>query len=344
MPVQTGPFTLAPGLQTQLASPQQQTAQTVVIDNLSGYLLSISVNGALTWMPPYTENVFALGSSHQPILVVPQVSGVAPAGSIAQTLVATWYSAGEALPSASVWPMSLTAQAITAAIAGEVSVSGSLDVLVSDVACDFTVGSSFVANVADLAKSYSTIVAVWVSASGTLGPAFAVAVDGANGPRFTGSFHASTLVGITGQQALMGFANNVGDTLNLTLVGRATCTGALYVFGVSGVALAPLRGDGRTRAAGELSVQAIGTSGSALAALAWGRYLVKHVVIHTTSAGDSGTLTATIGGNAVAIASGTVTSPANVGFGDGLLCDTDTALTVVGVTAPTFTIVYDIVA
>jgi hypothetical protein len=126
----TGPYPLTDGANVQVAMPSAAPWESVVLSNLSPFLLSVQGGAGQLWLPPWTENVFPSPASHNPFTVSAQLpAGTTASSSAGSQLQATWYSPGET-PSGA-WPIPMIANAIEAAIAGLNFTDGALDVNVS---------------------------------------------------------------------------------------------------------------------------------------------------------------------------------------------------------------------
>lgn len=106
----------------QLPPPQSGsgTLAAVVIANLSPYVLTLTIGPNQVYLQPWTENLYSLGTANSVPVGVSAASPpgtTVPAGSSAQ-VTATWYQPQE-IPQGA-WPVSLTANAIAAAIAAAV--------------------------------------------------------------------------------------------------------------------------------------------------------------------------------------------------------------------------------
>lgn len=149
----TGPFPLVAGQSVSVPMPSSSPWESVVLSNLSPFLLQITGGAAVAWLQPFTENIFPSPASHQPLQIAAQLPAGTPANSEAGSqLQATWYSPGETPQGA--WPIPLLAAAITAAIAGLTFTDGALNINVSliegvtPVSPDLIVGSITIASTA----------------------------------------------------------------------------------------------------------------------------------------------------------------------------------------------------
>lgn len=112
--------TLTLGGQVSVRYPASGQYGNVVLSNLSPYLCQVVVSGDLFWLAPWTAQVYNLQHNTQnPVTVTPSlVPGTTVPAGAAATLTGTWYDDGE--PIQGTYPLSLTANAIAAAIAGVV--------------------------------------------------------------------------------------------------------------------------------------------------------------------------------------------------------------------------------
>jgi hypothetical protein len=126
----TGPFPLAAGVGVSVPMPSSAPWESVVLSNLSPYLLQITGGAATAWLTPWTENVYPSPSSHNPLSISPQLpTGTTAAAAAGAQLQATWYLPGETPGGA--WPLPLLANALQAAIAGLNFTDGAVDVNVA---------------------------------------------------------------------------------------------------------------------------------------------------------------------------------------------------------------------
>jgi hypothetical protein len=141
--ITTPPVLLTQNKAAQLVQPQTYVLGSVVIANLSPYALTVQVGARQVFQQPFTEALYSLdGALSAPIGLTPTLpAGAAvPSGTSAQA-AATWYEVGQT-PAGS-WPVSLTAQAVTAALAGNVGlVAGTTVGLTSGTSIGLVAGTS----------------------------------------------------------------------------------------------------------------------------------------------------------------------------------------------------------
>lgn len=126
----TGPYPLVDGGTVSVAMPGSSPWESVVLSNISPFLLSLNGASGQQWLSPWTENLFASPSSHNPFTITATLpAGTSATEEAGAQLQATWYAPGETPPGA--YPTALVANAITAAIAGLNFTAGALDVNVS---------------------------------------------------------------------------------------------------------------------------------------------------------------------------------------------------------------------
>lgn len=249
------PITVAAGTPASLATPGNSPWAAVVISNLSPFLLQIQggVVGGAAWLEPFTANLYCVDGSHAPIGIEPQsLGGVTPAAGAGSQVQATWYAPGEE-PSGS-WPVSLTAQAISAGIAGVLSTQGQTDVLISG-STRSSVGNSI--NIPTIAAqhSYNALV-VTCTQNGAGTPACAV-VQNSEGISFCAAF-ANIPEGTTTWQAIVPITCTPSDTLSLSIIFNSS--GVSQIVTVAGTTSGPvplMRSDGRAYPLGVLNVSAL---------------------------------------------------------------------------------------
>lgn len=100
--------------------PSGQALQGIQLSNLSSYPLLVSGGSSTRWVPPWTAMTFPMPSGREPFSVYVEPLAGAPAGGTASILV-TYFIAGDPMP---LQPVTLTAAALAAAIAGDVAVTG----------------------------------------------------------------------------------------------------------------------------------------------------------------------------------------------------------------------------
>lgn len=129
----TGPYPLVDGGSVQVAMPSSAPWESVVLSNISPYLLQISGGAGTQWLTPWTENVYVSPASHNPFSVSAQLpAGTSPSAEAGSQLQATWYAPGETPQGA--WPIPLIANALTAAIAGlNFDANGNLNINVNAI-------------------------------------------------------------------------------------------------------------------------------------------------------------------------------------------------------------------
>jgi hypothetical protein len=114
--ITTPPVRLVAGVAAQLVQPQTYILGAVTVANLSPFLIAVQVGSRSTWLQPFTEAMYPLaGSLSAPIGLSPTLpAGTTVTAGTAAQVTATWYEVGQEPPGS--WPVSLTAQAVTAAI------------------------------------------------------------------------------------------------------------------------------------------------------------------------------------------------------------------------------------
>jgi hypothetical protein len=124
----TGPVALTSGQTSQVPFPASGVYTTVVVSNLSPFLLRLQLGGNDYWHLPWTAAKYPIVGTQAPILMeAQQVSGTFPAGST-QSVTATWYNQGEDV--AGVFPISLVSNALAASISGgTITLSGQVPVV-----------------------------------------------------------------------------------------------------------------------------------------------------------------------------------------------------------------------
>lgn len=108
----TAPVTVTPGASSQLVLPTYGASlATLVLDNLSTYLLAVTCGSNTTYQSPLVEAKYDLSGNQAPI----QITAIALAGDTTTdgVVAPTWYGPGE-LP-AGVWPIALSGPAEVAA-------------------------------------------------------------------------------------------------------------------------------------------------------------------------------------------------------------------------------------
>lgn len=131
MSVTTGPFTITPtGAGSTVQIPQPLAvgqASQLVLDNLTSYLLTVTIGPNSHFQAPLVEAAYDLaGTNNQPVIVsaIPQAGDLTTAG----TLAPTWNFAGEEIKGQ--WPIALSGPAeIAAATAAALLNSGVPNVL-----------------------------------------------------------------------------------------------------------------------------------------------------------------------------------------------------------------------
>lgn len=112
----TPPQGLTLGATVNIAPPfgGSGSLATVVIQNLSGYLLQITIGADTYWLAPFEESKYPVNLSQGGgVDVTPQLlSGTVVAATASSQVQATWYLPGES-PDGT-WPLSLPANALTA--------------------------------------------------------------------------------------------------------------------------------------------------------------------------------------------------------------------------------------
>lgn len=114
------PVAITTGQPVTLNTPDNQPYGQVVISNLSPYLLQIvgGIVGGTTWLEPFTAMLYQLASTHAPVTLQAQsLMGTTASTAGGAQVQATWYNPTE--QPAGQWPVSLTAQAIVAAITAQ---------------------------------------------------------------------------------------------------------------------------------------------------------------------------------------------------------------------------------
>jgi hypothetical protein len=117
MSLTTPPETVTVDQPLQIPYPTNSPWESVVVSNLSGYLLEVQASGQTSWLEPFTAMLYSISGTHNPVVVTPQLlAGSSATSAPGQQVQATWYAPGES-PQGT-WPVSLTSEAITAGIAG----------------------------------------------------------------------------------------------------------------------------------------------------------------------------------------------------------------------------------
>lgn len=156
----TGPFAITPNTQLNLPQPTVAGAQeSVVLDNLSTFLLQVSIGADLFYQSPLTEAKYDLSTTTQPIGINPIVTpgDLATTGEIAPT----WYSVGETPPGQ--WPIALSGPAaVAAATAAALLTSGvpSVSVAKAITLTNVTLGPAFSCDLINVSGFASIIVTI----------------------------------------------------------------------------------------------------------------------------------------------------------------------------------------
>jgi hypothetical protein len=227
--------TITPGQQLNLSLPQggNQYA-SLVLDNLSTFLLQIGIGARTYWHAPLVENAYDLvGMGGQPVTV--GAFQLAPDTSASGTLAPTWYG-GDDLPPSRNWPIALSGPAeVAAATASALLASGIPNVMTTTDLGVTSAPPSPPTTTVDV-HQYSELIVVPLSIpSGTLQFSFSPTIGGGSLGTFTfdpGSAAASVPV--------------LAQYLNLTNSGAATAAVQIYgtnqsaprAFGVGGSTLA----------------------------------------------------------------------------------------------------------
>lgn len=117
--IPAGPFTLALGESTTVAPPASGgvTWTQVALTNASPYTCQVNIAGPQRWLPAFTADLYDMDPGAQ--VTVSPVAQLAGASTDA-SLTADFYSAADTVTGS--YPVSLTAQAVAAAVAGNLGV------------------------------------------------------------------------------------------------------------------------------------------------------------------------------------------------------------------------------
>lgn len=244
MSLTTAPANIAPGSPVSMLTPTNQPWAQVVISNLSGYLLQVQAAGAVSWLNPYTENIYSTGETHSPIVLAAQLPAgtTIPAGSSEQ-VQGTWYGPSE--QPQGTWPVSLTAQAVAAAVAGIVAIGTGVE-QVFDGFNNFSVNNPLVESFVATQNLQGLQIDLGIaSAAGPWVQTFRVSVvnvtkgtpalnyvqtarQGAGGPDFNPIGPVSVPV-----------SANAGDTVSVTITFLAGTSNLTTSINITGVGLLP---------------------------------------------------------------------------------------------------------
>jgi hypothetical protein len=190
------------------------------------------VGGDQTWLAPWTESLFTTTSSRSPISVLPAtVPGIAAGSPTTGTLVATWYSTGEA-PTAAAFPNSLTAAELASADQPNTVATNALAsspgpatiLLASSGTARYVIASAVVNVVCGPAAAEGGLIAAV-----TVGPTSASGVEIA---QVIGNIASSTYQGTPGNLAVTfgsgGFLTNAGENVYLALALVGVTLPAIY--------------------------------------------------------------------------------------------------------------------
>lgn len=116
------PVTVAAGTALTISPPGGAVRfGSVVVDNLSPFVLSLQVSANQYWQAPWSSALYLLGETATPIQVIPSnVIGATLATGLGTQVQGTWYGLDE-VPKGN-WPVSLVANAQAAAVLGSVTV------------------------------------------------------------------------------------------------------------------------------------------------------------------------------------------------------------------------------
>jgi hypothetical protein len=361
-----GPYPLTLGVTAAAPPPTSGPWGWVVLSNLSPYLLQVTAGTTQAWLSPWTESIFDASSVQTPVTMVPSLpAGAALLGSA--QVEATWYDPTQ--KPLGVWPMSLTADALSALSTTPIDNLGEAGIITGTPGIGNGLGMAEVAAL----HNYAAIGVVLPREPLVAGIAqgFCVSVTN-NGPAGSGRAQINTAYqyqrcdsnnSLNPQTSMLVFPlpANTGDVLQVgvvqtwgtTLVSALTFGVTVYGLGAP-VTPANLRSDGRSLP--QHSLVTAGTSagpltGALLAAPGAGlRYMVGGV---TTSGGLGANgfaeITGTVEGTTYIIG-GTIGLNAAVATSDrtyeqGLLLDQNTALNI-DITAAIsmlFSVDYDVV-
>ena len=108
MSITSQPVALAAGIAATITPPPSPW-DTVVITNLSPFLLQVQVGAAAQWLNPWAEQQFKSPSSHAPIVLTPNTIAGTPQGVGQAQAQATFFEEGEGAGS---YPSAITAAAV----------------------------------------------------------------------------------------------------------------------------------------------------------------------------------------------------------------------------------------
>ena len=112
-----GPYTLTLGQTTELAQPSTSARfVAAVLSNTSPYDCAVDINGPQQWLKAWSSDLYLIDPGAN-ILVTPEYSTASAAGNV---LTVTWYGPTDKVTGT--YPVSLTAQAVAATIAGTLAV------------------------------------------------------------------------------------------------------------------------------------------------------------------------------------------------------------------------------
>lgn len=219
--------TLALGVPTTIVDPlsnggNQPTA--VQIQNASGFVINVAVDGDVLTIQSFTAQTVATAGNGSSVVITPISAGEA----VATSLIAVWLLAGEQPPMAD---GPLTAQAIAAAISGQVQTTGLVDVLVQDAAPPAT-GKTYTFTAEN---SYQSL---GVNVTGTVSGIVTIIVNNATNPFFfdylveplaNPVFPLLFTIGRVFQ-----FACKVGDTISVTVSAPSGGLTNITIVGLGG--------------------------------------------------------------------------------------------------------------
>lgn len=213
------PQAIAPGQGDQIGPPNNTPWAHVVISNLSPYLLQVTVDANVYWLNPFTEDIYGSGTTHNPVNLTAQAlaGATVPAGTSAQ-VQARWYGPDDQ-PEGN-WPVSLTAQAVQAAISGLISAQDVYDVLFSGSFPVPAVSSS--RSVTSLHNYAGVLVAI--ANPGGAGISFQITVtNNTSGSTFT-CWAITPLTAIEPYLYYFPITANAGDVVQVTFTGTGSPT------------------------------------------------------------------------------------------------------------------------
>lgn len=160
-----GPARLAAGDETTLSFPAGSSPVGVEVENISGFLLAVTVSGRTHWLTPWTAEYYPVGFTDNNVTMIAQTD-ISPSSGDPEKVIGTLFESND--PTPTVTSRSLSSLAIISAVAGTVSLTAGTAVGVSgNVGATDPSGASLIPPTATNIGS-GVAGAYWPTSSGSL--------------------------------------------------------------------------------------------------------------------------------------------------------------------------------